>query len=276
MNSKDKSWTVILSDPSIHSSFQSWLDEDFSIPFFEIPNELFTKNKILPVKTIPHYHAEELPSPLSSNHLELFRHKKGACVLTKTGPSRSLPSLFPAFHPCDIVKSGPFHNLFPSSLLFRNEIINEDNSFHLAQRMGVVDDFVSHLLGHSIDNLQSFGRFQGSLSSHVSLGSSTLSLDSALFENDHILENNDLIVILELKNKFFDSLSLHQLALPLLGIKNLQLNKKILTIYFENDGSNLPHQSNFRLYSLTFSFKNDILDLTSYKFDLALEYQIHY
>ena len=135
---KNINWEKILLESSISKEFEKWYNNLQSSTTFQISNSIFKELNLRPVRMIPHYHQIELPEPLTRRQLELFRNEKGGCVLTKTGHTRGFSSIFPRLPQCDLVTTNTFKPVSQFSLLFRNESLNEDNYFFLAQRIGVL------------------------------------------------------------------------------------------------------------------------------------------
>ena len=232
-NTKNTHWEHILSQSSIAEEFEKWYTNHQSTTTFQIPNRVFQELDLRPVKMIPHYHQKELPQALTSRNLELFRNEKGGCVLTKTGYTREFSSIFPQFSQCSLDTTTTFRPLSQLSLLFRNETLNEDNYFFLAQRIGVLEHFLKTIdIMLSNIQLEHCGRLRSVVSGTINIGKDHVQITNALLETDHILENDAIIVILELKKEFSESMSLHQLLLPYIYLQNQGEKRQIYLIYF--------------------------------------------
>ena len=280
MNSKQNvtkttHWERILSGSSISKEFEKWYNDPQSSTTFQIPNSVFKELNLRPVRMIPHYHQIELPEPLTSRQLELFRNEKGGCVVTKTGYTRAFSSIFPRLPQCDLVTTNTFTPVSQLSLLFRNESLNEDNYFFLAQRIGVLEHFLKTIDTTSSNiPLEHCGRLRSVVSGGITIGKDHVLITNALLETDHILENDDMIVILELKKSFSESMSLHQVLLPYIYLQNQKEQRKIYLIYFEAKPSPSPTFYTFRLHLLTFKDISQPINICNYTFPVNIEYSI--
>ena len=272
---KNANWEKFLLESSISKEFEKWYNNPQSSTTFQISNSIFKELNLRPVRMIPHYHQIELPQPLTRRELELFRNEKGGCVVTKTGYTRAFSSIFPRLPQCDLVTTNTFTPVSQLSLLFRNESLNEDNYFFLAQRIGVLEHFLKTIDTTSSNiPLEHCGRLRSVVSGRITIGKDYVPITNALLETDHILENDDIIVILELKKGFSDSMSLHQVLLPYIYLQNQGEKRKIYLIYFEAKSSPSPTFYIFRLHLLTFKDNNESINICNYTFPVNIEYSI--
>lgn len=273
MSKRDDNWHKLLFDSKsrIRESFAAWLKNN-KRTCFQIVSADFKHVGLNPRTMIPTYQKEQVPQPLKTLNLELFRNQAGGCVITKTGNNRSTPTLFPSFPQCQTIEKPPFKPIPYSSLLFRREVFNEVTAFFLAQRMGVLLHFLN--LETSLDHC---GRLQGTVSGATKIGNERVEIQKALFEIDHVLENDEMIVLVEMKAAFQNTMSIHQLFLPYLYLLSLGEERTILPVYFMTNDP-IPERGlcRFRLYLL--EFQHDEVDnvpiATAWRFRKSAEYRI--
>ena len=277
MSKKGRKWIDILYNSSISHAFQEWLTDPRSSTTFQITSDIFSEVGLRPVEMIPHYQREKLPKVLVKNHLELFRNQSGGCVLTKTGKSREYSSLFPLFPPCQRVNITNLSPINYPSILFRNDFKSEVSIFFLTLRMGILEDFIfSYHLKRKNHPLESCGSMKGTLSDQIIIGKDTVSLDDVQVEIDHILENEEIIVVLELKKYFYQSMSLHQLFLPFLYLNKQHDDRVILPVYFMGEKNVTSRLLRVQLYSMEFTKVNGLYTTNAYRFVAAKEYLVKY
>ncbi len=279
MGKKDDNWKKIFNYFGDNSKqFRQWLKDDSGI-VFEIPNSIFTNMNFKPVKMIPHYHRNELPYIFKQNNIEIFRHKSGSCLLVKRDAIEN--SIFPYLPEPKIIAKFVKELSVKESLLFRNEILNEENYFFLFLRLQMLQIYIEEELGICVSSeLENCGRFQGNVTGKIKIADKVIDIEKANYECDHVLENDDLIVLLELKQKFYKTQSLHQLILPYLKMTQEYKikNKKIILIYFETNISNTTNNSGekylFRLYHQSISIEDGLVRLDKCSFENGVEYRI--
>ena len=112
------------------------------------------------------------------------------------------------------------------------------------------------------------------VSGTINIGKDHVQITNALLETDHILENDAIIVILELKKGFSESISLHQILLPYVYLQNQGETRNIYLIYFEASNSANPVFYTFRLHLLIFKDSYKPINICNYVFPVNIEYRI--
>ncbi len=275
--SKNTNWEKIFYKSSASKEIQKWLKMKNGPTTFEITNEVFKEKAVnsSPVRMIPHYEYKTLPRILKENDLELFRHVSGGCVITKTGPNRKYPSIFPKLPIC---KKDNSLNLKPNiikepSLLLRSEINNEENGFFLFKRLKILRHYLENVLGYSVGKpLEPCGRLQSIVVGECKIGNNIVIIEETQFEIDHAVENDKYVVLIELKRGTKESQSLHQLVLPYIYLKSIGELREIILIHFEVNYVINDDKIQFKLWQLKKNITSNILDITKMYYEKGRKY----
>ncbi len=142
--------------------------------------------------------------------------------------------------------------------------------------MGVLTHFLSDVHASVLDDdLAHCGRLQGNVTGSIFIGKERVPVEKAQFEIDHVLENEDVVVLVELKGDFHDTMSVHQLLLPHLFLRSVVEDREVLLVYFMTEKNQLNTRTyKFRIHLVSFGEVQGILTATDYNFVKSTEYVI--
>ena len=87
--------------------------------------------------------------------------------------------------------------------------------------MGIIEHYIRSCYPDiSKIKLKHCSRIQGVVSGSIKIGNDVIDIEKALFELDHVLENSKIIIACEIKKRFSETISLHQLLLPYLYLSS--------------------------------------------------------